>query len=99
MTSLPLSKLIVPPAQLIATIFASDGGVLMRRVIVPPSKSIVTRQFPPKGGFLIRGGFLLRGRDYNLVAGGMKRTQTSSPWTGRQKALLYYAILSYTRVD
>ena len=31
---------------------------LMRGVIVPPSKLIVTIIFPPRGGFLIRRGFL-----------------------------------------
>ena len=31
---------------------------LMRGVIVPPSKLIVTNILPSKGGFLIRGGFL-----------------------------------------
>ena len=56
MTSLPPSKLIVPPSEFIVTIFASEGGFLMRGVIVPPSKLIVTRKFPPKGGFLIKGG-------------------------------------------
>ena len=57
MTSLPPSKLIVPPSKLTVTIFASEGGFLMRGVvIVPPSKLIVTRQCPLQGGFLIRGG-------------------------------------------
>ena len=32
----------------------------MRGVIVPPSKLIVTREFPPERGLLIREGFLLR---------------------------------------
>ena len=31
---------------------------LMKGVIVPPSKLIVTNILPSKGGFLIRGGFL-----------------------------------------
>ena len=54
MTSMPLSKLIVPPSKLIVTIFAFEGGVLMRGEIVPPSKSIVKKRFPPKGA-LIKG--------------------------------------------
>ena len=43
MTSLPPSKLIVPPSKLIVIIFASEGGGFMRGEIVPPC-------------FLFRGG-------------------------------------------
>ena len=68
MTSLPPSKLIVPPSKSIVTIFASEGGVLMRGEIVPPSKLIVKKESAPKGGFLIRGGFLLRGGDYMYIS-------------------------------
>ena len=67
MTSLPPSKCIVPLSKLIITIFACEGGFLMRGVIVPPSKLIVTRKLFPKGGFLL-GGFLIKvGRLYIYI--------------------------------
>ena len=36
---------------------------LMRGVIVPPSKLIVTNILPSKGGVFLLGGFLMRGVD------------------------------------
>ena len=52
MTSLPPSKLIVPPSKLRITRFASEGGYFMRGEIVPPSKLIVKKKSPPRGVFL-----------------------------------------------
>ena len=55
-TLLPPSKLIEPPSKFIVAIFASEGGYFMRGELVPPSKFIVTKKSPPRGGFLSRGG-------------------------------------------
>ena len=56
MTSLPPSKLIVSPSKLIVTVFASEGGFLMRGEIMPASEFIVTKKFPPKGVLFFLGG-------------------------------------------
>ena len=67
MTSLPPSKLIVPPSKLIVAIFASEGGYFMRGEIVFPSKLIVKKKYSPKGGFLIKGERL----NYTCAAEGV----------------------------
>ena len=55
MTSLPPSKLIVCPSKVIVTIFASEGGVFYEGEIVPPSKLMVNKKSPQRGGFLLAG--------------------------------------------
>ena len=53
--------------------------VVMRGVIVPPSKLIVTNMFSPKGEFIIRGGIIKGGNCYVMLC----------------YAMLYYTILYY----
>ena len=60
---------------------------LMRGLIVPPSKLIITNILPSKGGFLIRGGFLLGVEitDNNILI-GPPRGPSPAPVTPRAAA-------------